>query len=48
VSNLSEMMPHVSASVIDVAKNILGLAMLLISYGAMLRIRSYRVKFFKR
>jgi hypothetical protein len=47
VSNLSEMISHVSAGVIDVAKDILGFAMALISYGALLRIRSYRMKFFK-
>lgn len=41
------MVPHFSPSLIDQAKNVLGLAMLLVSYGAVSRIRSYRVRFFK-
>jgi hypothetical protein len=41
------MVPPFSRSLIDQAKNVLGLAILLVSYGATARIRSYRVRFFK-
>jgi hypothetical protein len=42
------MVPHFSPSVIDQAKNVLGLAMLLGSFRAIAKIRSYRVRVFNK